>query len=332
MEQSPSLVFIIGAGASTDFGDSMPVGSQLATRIEALLHEEFGVGKHIRGPISDSLSMEGRFGKRHQVAADRIRRAIHAKESIDDLLDEWRENAEMLLIGKMAIAHVIQRAECQTRLGKCSNDNEYLDCIGSLRDTWLGQLIRHVQPGRSRRQLAEILKDVGFIVFNYDRFVELALTGELACNTTMSLDQARSFVVSMDIVHPYGTLGTGDRLEAINSFGSESEYLVRLSKGIRTYTEETHDAHDLARMYKILSNARTTVFLGFGYHPKNLSLLLDHGLNLGGEILGACLNPYPARLAAAERLLFPAGGTGYLQNMRCNTFMWDYRDRLFGPT
>jgi len=312
----------------------MPVGSDLARRIELQLNSEFAPMKNIRGPISNSLASDGGgFGSRHIEAATRIRRAIHARESIDDLLDDWRENQDMVLIGKMAIALVIQKAEADTHLGLMSADeNSYLDCISTLRETWLGQVIRHLQATKNRRQLAELLKEVGFIIFNYDRCVEQILVGELACNTTMDLAQARSYVRSMHIVHPYGCLGTAHGPAELRRFGSESDLLVELSKGIRTYTEEMHDANDLARMRNILSKAQTTIFLGFGYHPKNVSLLMDHGLNIAGHIHGACLDPSPARLTAAQREFFPAGPSENLQNINCRDFIWNWRGPLFGAT
>src|SRR6185437_8892977 len=117
MENSPYLVFIIGAGASKDFGQNMPVGPELADRIERILNEEFGRGGTPDGPISNALALSaGGFGANHVIAANRIRRAIHTKDSIDDLLDEWKDIPEMLQVGKVAIAHIIQQAECNSNL------------------------------------------------------------------------------------------------------------------------------------------------------------------------------------------------------------------------
>ena len=81
-------VFIVGAGASVEFGKSMPVGSALANAIRECLTAE--LNHHRRGgstPIIDALSYGGFHGE-HESATRRIRDGIVTKESIDDFVHE----------------------------------------------------------------------------------------------------------------------------------------------------------------------------------------------------------------------------------------------------
>jgi hypothetical protein len=98
------LVFVIGAGASKDFGEkAMPVGTELANRIEARLNTEFRQNsRDYSGPIASAL-MRCASGMTEEMraAANKIAISIHAKDSIDDLLDEWRDRPQMIRVGNL---------------------------------------------------------------------------------------------------------------------------------------------------------------------------------------------------------------------------------------
>jgi len=334
-ESSPQTVFIVGAGASKDFGAIMPLGSELANRIEQSLNNELDSGsRYPKGPIFDALTrLDGGMTDAHVKAGERIRRAIHSQDSIDDLLDAWRDTPAMLEVGKTAIAQIILSSEHDSHLGRGeATEQALVKCIGPLRETWLGKVVRFIRPGMNRKLLADALEDVGFIVFNYDRCVERMLEGELLCNTVMSRSEAQAYVRQMPIVHPYGSLtGYGD--PGVYPFGRLHEYVGHMATGIRTYTEEEHNEKELAKIRALLESAKQTIFLGFSYHPKNMSLLTSNGLKPSEDIYGACQNPITSRLDAAKSLLFPETLRSFsdrLTDLSCTQFISAFRGKLFG--
>jgi hypothetical protein len=168
------LVFVLGAGASKDFGDSMPIGSTLAFNIEQQINKEFSQGA-ADGPIKTAIMRSpGGLSGAHTNAANRIRNSLFAQPSIDDLLNEWRESPEMLEVGKVAIANAILEAERKSVLGPSASgdqDKGYA-AIANLRDCWMAYLLRNLQSGFNRRELEQVFSNVGFIIFNYDRCIE----------------------------------------------------------------------------------------------------------------------------------------------------------------
>jgi hypothetical protein len=113
-----SLVFVVGAGASLDFGSSMPIGGDLAQRIEAALNEEFRPNPSNLGPIKKALKKSSLgFHAEHLHAADVIRNSIGFASSIDDLLNGWTDLPATALVAKLAIADQILKAENQSEIG-----------------------------------------------------------------------------------------------------------------------------------------------------------------------------------------------------------------------
>ncbi|MBU6298446.1 MAG: hypothetical protein KJS68_09400 [Alphaproteobacteria bacterium] len=334
MTASPSLVFVIGAGASKALSPNMPVGAELAERIAKALAEEFGGEQpSMSGPISQALAnMQDGLTDKRISAANQIRYAIDRKDSIDDLLDEWSDRPDMLEVGKVAITHIILKSEVESYLArKSTNDDAFLSTIGELYRTWLARIARYVQPKLPRRALAQALQDVGFVIFNYDRYIEQMLFGELRCQG-MERSAAYYAVEHLPIVHVYGSICPFGAT-AVAPFGKETSFLTPLYQGIRTYTERTYNGLELAKMRDLLAGAKKTVFLGFSFHPTNMAHLMSYGLNTQSEIYGACLHPNAARFEAAKRVLYP--GTRHTQaknltEMDCADFIETHRGELFG--
>lgn len=84
-------VYIVGAGASTEFGD-MPIGLKLAQSIQASAERELRLGgNESEPPITDALSRSVGFRQSHREAFARIRASITTKDSIDDCVSEWED-------------------------------------------------------------------------------------------------------------------------------------------------------------------------------------------------------------------------------------------------
>src|SRR5437016_3785299 len=112
-----SIVLVVGAGASKEAG--LPVGSELKAKVAQALDIRYERGSRIRG---DGLIEEafhrlalGPGGKGninpYLHISRRIRDAMPQATSIDNFIDSHRDDTDIALCGKLAIARCILQAE-----------------------------------------------------------------------------------------------------------------------------------------------------------------------------------------------------------------------------
>ena len=118
MFKRPTL-FILGAGASAEVG--LPLGKELAAAIGEKMdirfehgfnrigHGDFELFDRITAPRRNELQA-------YQTAAWRIRDGIAFSQSIDDFLDQHRNNAYVNRYGKGAIVRAVLEAERSSKL------------------------------------------------------------------------------------------------------------------------------------------------------------------------------------------------------------------------
>ncbi|MBC2653312.1 hypothetical protein H7F50_16880 [Novosphingobium flavum] len=120
----------------------------------------------------------------------------------------------------------------------------------------------------------EIFNNVSIVCFNYDRCIEIFLKEALI--TYYKIDEIKSvdLVGRLNIIHPYGSVGHFDvRNERFTPLGGEGCSLRKSVADIRTFNEGLKSASHRAAIADALCDAQTLVFLGFAYHPINMSLL-----------------------------------------------------------
>lgn len=274
--------FVVGAGASCEFG-GLKAGDGLKTDIARSLDFKLddmalrhGGSKILYESIRKLASTEsapdlGWYGGR----AANLVHALPASRSIDNFLDSHSEDARTVIVGKLAIAYEILRAERASKLFFKSR----LDLVG-VQSTWLnslfGLLVEQCNPANIETRLTE----TSFIVFNYDRCIEHYMTNALQTHYRMGADQADAIVNGISIVHPYGQVGYlpgmtnhGSPPTAFGAKPAASE-LLDISKSLKTFTEGVDPTSDsLARIRSIIQTAERIVFLGFAFHPINMKLL-----------------------------------------------------------
>jgi len=331
------LVFIVGAGASKSFGDSMPVGAELASRIKGELDKSFsGHFGNSDGPIAKALkySSTGLTQELFQ-AGKAIRRGLIHQASIDDLLREWAEDhPEMVRVGKTAIAHFILEAEGASTLGPTISNDEDIGTrvIDKLGNSWLAYLMRHLRRDSAfRRDPSSAFSNVAFIVFNYDRCVEQYLFWAFQ-TAGLNAQSAAAELRKIPIVHVYGSLGPlpfESPRDDVVPFGLATSNLERMADRIRTYTEEVSDHERLQLIHTLLEEAKRVVFLGFGYHRANMDLLFPNGPPAGGEFWGASERTSPAALKEASSRVYGARSvSGRFINEPCEWFLKRHHDFL----
>ncbi|MEI8234263.1 MAG: hypothetical protein WCH57_06215 [Verrucomicrobiota bacterium] len=240
------ICFVLGAGASMDFG--FPSGSKLLTQIcENLLSPE-----RSGQPFWKQFGSTGReFAKELQYSG---------KNSIDAFLES---RSELITIGKMAIAG-------------CLIPRENPDSIFNLQlkgNNWYDYLFEQMAAPLSKFGDNE----VSFITYNYDRSLEFYLETVLRKSYGASDIQITDIFKRIPIVHLHGTLGDlpfrRDRLarDFTPILDDMSAHLA--ANSIKIIHENISKEPQFKEAAKLLRNAEELVFLGFGYHETNLKRL-----------------------------------------------------------
>ncbi len=275
-------VFVLGAGASAEA--DVPVGNELTSEIAGLTNfyvEHFDDLKtgdaqiyHVlKGLASSDVD---KWGDNRFIASGReISEAMGLAPSIDTFLETHATNDEYVLIGKLGIAKAILSAERNSKFAPTSDGTKPFS-MSSITDTWYRSLGQQLFSGVPSNAPASAFDNVSFIVFNYDRCLEVFLLKAIQVYFRVTQDAALEILSNVNIVHPYGSLGSlQSRIEGFVPFGSERYSLHDVSKRIQTFSESVDDGHILENVRSQIADAETLVFLGFAFHDQNLRLLDD---------------------------------------------------------
>lgn len=283
---TPSLVFVVGAGASHELG--LPLGSELKNLISESLDIRF---EHGYTMISGNHKIEQAFRVLAQnppglpgninpflEAGWMIRDAMPQAISIDNFVEAHQTNTLLSETAKLAIATTILEAESKSQL-KIAPDNIYntLD-FKKLNDTWLPKFFHLVVDGCQLSDIPNRLSQIAIITFNYDRSIELYLHEALKNYYKIDSQSVSKLTSNLKIFHPYGYLGelSWPHRHPNIEFGGNinSHQLIDISRKIKTFTEGIdEEKSEINTIRSFLYGANKIVFLGFAYHEQNLKLL-----------------------------------------------------------
>jgi hypothetical protein len=325
-------VFIVGAGASTDFG--LPVGSGLADWIRVRLTGELsGLG----GILIDAAMMSGKAGN-FRAAAEDLAGGLLAARSIDRLIHSRRDRELFGHVGKVSIAAAISEHEQLSPLGsRIGHEDDWAARqagLESARGSWLARLFSLLQEGVQPNHSQAVMDSVSFVTFNYDRCIERYL--QLAFRQIMdqAAERASELVLQVPIVHVYGRLGPLPGLEGSSEtvvpFGvNNGEYLDHMASNLRTFTEAIDDGV-ITDIRNLIDQAEVVVFLGFAFDPLNVDALFARGpLRPDQRVIGTAFDLSPATLYNFQLKAFGAhpnipdkalGREDFLPS-RCNDFV-----------
>lgn len=332
-------VFIVGAGASDEFG--LPVGAKLQAEIASLLRFRFG-GELSRRLVSGDPGiyelLRHQYGAQqlgdYMRAAEHVSDAIPLSHSIDNFLDTHHHDARVIDVGKIAIAKCILDAERGSTLWiDRSNKGNDID-LSALASTWIGRLFVAMQEGLRAEYAERFFDKAAFVVFNYDRCVEQYFLRALMRYFRFSEERAAAIVNGAIILHPYGTLGYLPSLKSIPQaveFGYESCSFVEIAKGIRTYTEIA-DQDVIDQIRRTIAKAETICFLGFAYQQQNMDLITPKNGSSAKTVMGTAFEMSEFALGSVRSQLGPRlqlnGETVYLDPLKCGEFIRKF-DRAF---
>jgi hypothetical protein len=273
-------VFVVGAGASAEA--ELPVGNKLTAHIASLLDlwiqnngtlqsgdkQILQTLKQLTYNHSETWNLNRLLGSGRQVAA-----AMGLAPSIDTFLQTHRNNAEYVLLGKMGIAKAIIDAENNSKLARTEERSQPFK-MASVKDTWYISLAQQLfsEVPEDKPELA--FQNVSFIIFNYDRCLQVFLIRALELYFQIDNERARKIIATVEIVHPYGNLGDmDDSVHTMPMFGSTDCDLYAVSQRLKTFSESEIDAGKSDKIRGFMSAAETLIFLGFAFYDQNMELL-----------------------------------------------------------
>lgn len=279
---SPKTVFVVGAGASRDFG--FPTGDDLRLEIvrvlTGFLPQNFSTDcQFCAAVLKKSNGRMARLGQ-YQSAAQRLISALPLAISIDNLLHAHRNDSEMVFLGKLAICHVILSKENQSPLFyESENIRDKVQNINfessSINASWYLPLMRLLNMGKDLEMVQTIFENIAFIIWNYDRCIEHFLVNSIMKYFNVSEKIAISAMNELRIIHPYGQVGKlpWQEISGVETkFGEKYPNLQEISDSILTFTESAEEGVR-QRAVDLVQGAETLVFMGFGYLPQNVKLM-----------------------------------------------------------
>lgn len=236
--------FVLGAGASAPFG--YPIGKELVSQIVVKAPQQ-------KGYFGD---LPEEFSYLHHVEPLIHRLDMGDYSSVDAYLEG--KTGPLVKIGKYLMAAVLKHHEQLERFS-----------IRHDRD-WYGHLFREIALD------GEFDPQASFVTFNYDRSLEAFLLHVFHTHFELSHAEALTKFMAVPIVHVHGALGQFPSVPYMND--ASSSQLFRQSQEIKIIGEvEDRDfefaSPDFRAANKLISEAEHIVFLGFGFHSRNVSRL-----------------------------------------------------------
>lgn len=259
-------------------------------------------------------------------ASVRLCAALPQAFSVDNVLDAHQDDKDLQLVGKMGIAAAILKAERSSELFPKGEDGRDGIDFGRIEATWLNKLWQLLVEGVPRAKPNDLLANVSFLVFNYDRCLEYFMRQSVKNYYHLDGNGVEVVMSKLNVLHPYGTVGQ----LAKTAFGERNAF-PEAAKTLRTFTERVEDSDALAWLDREMKSAETIVFLGFAFHPLNMQLLRRPRYD----------NKYPriyattVGMSATDRETLQAvlkeslglhfNGSARLSENRCGPFFDEYR-------
>ena len=297
---SRPVVFIVGAGASAEF--RMPAGGELKTKVAAAVNFGAAGTRHTGDQDLYKLLTDRNKSTDYDNAGRLLADVIPSFISIDEALNWFTSRSEILELGKIAIVREILTGERASRLFNASDVHSIPDA--DFDDTWLPHFLSMVMGSLNMEEAETAFRNVTVINFNYDRTIEHYVYSALQRQFGLHSKEAARVLSGLKMIRPYGQVGNLPWQDAESSveFGMASgmndyKRLAALSQGIRTYTEGELVAALAATIQPQMERARMVVFLGFGFHQQNMTILRARSAESWRRVFATALdmnlNNYP---------------------------------------
>lgn len=298
--QREVTTFVIGAGASAEVG--LPVGEKLKEIIAKEAYFEFEYGQFSKGnyDLFETLKQmaaqklaDDRNGVNVYLGSARaIRANMPLSISIDNFLDSRKNEIGTVDVGKLFITYSILLAEKSSKIMNRRDAQSVNDSIlfDEIVDTWYVKLFRIITEQAQFEEIPQLLGNINFVVFNYDRCIEHFLHGALMQYYSRSEQEVSEALKYLRVFRPYGSVGPlpwQDRRGLPFGQSVMHQRLIDVSEGIKIFTEQIEENDgDISAIHDAIAVSDTIVFLGFGYHHQNLRLIRPKSGSFASKVIG----------------------------------------------
>lgn len=257
-----NTTIILGAGGSHPYG--FPLGEALKDNIIS----------QIEDPSNDTRVGLRKYLLDFNYTKDQLLDFSHKLKrsgflSVDAFLEEW---IDYVPIGKIAIAANIINMEMEKDL---------LERVGNKRwYHYLLNLLGNREDFPTNR--------LSIITFNYDRSLEYFLYFSLKSRFNLPEEKIVEYIKSIPIIHVHGLLGLPHFLDSKGRSYKNSldvDILSVFSNQINIIHENLDETIEFREARKIINRSDRIIFLGFGYHRKNIERLKLRENFRGEEII-----------------------------------------------
>ncbi len=270
-------VIVVGAGASNDL--NLPLGEGLQRRISELLNATGDIWQYLN---SASLNHFGVAAPdRAQMVADKVReqhlQILHSP-SIDNFLDQNKDDPDLVNFLKMVIAYAIAEAEQKSKL---SGNRKVEEIIHSTSDYFLHDFMNIAIRGHQKGNIGDSLSNLTFVIFNYDRCVERYLDHWMKFRFGIQFDWRD---IAPKFIHVYGSLGNYFDGTCFNPFVYGGKFafqnphmeLPNYVNKLKVFTEDA-DSSVRLEISRAIDEAETIAFFGFGFEEQNMKYFEGQG-------------------------------------------------------
>lgn len=333
-------VFIVGAGASKEV--NFPIGDELKEEIASALSLDprSPAGEwHIQDEIlSDTLKAQGIRSAgtpqdNHMTACAKISLGMNLNDSIDRFLNTHSSNLWVQKCGKLTIAKLILEYE-QLKFPHGNRvDAETMPDFKALESSWLTSVFK-ILGTDPIESVVERLRNLSFVIFNYDRAVEHYLYWALRVNHGIGPKEAASLINEVEFIHPYGQLGSLPWQDKKNSIafdnqGNRNDFIAAAEQ-IKTFNESL-DEGIASTIRERVRQADTLFFLGFGFVDINMELITPlEPSNKHAHIFATSYLRSTSDGLEIKRMLesFRGRSTAEVQKAKCGELIRNYSIRI----
>jgi hypothetical protein len=278
-------VFIVGAGASAEFG--LPTGGAIKEQIARSLNFRRDADGQFLGDSNFHKLLGDRFQGNLDLYTNggiELSETMEPFESIDEALQWFSSRPEVVTLGKACIVRHILAAERRSVLFHSTTPE--LTPNKSYPEAWASHLLSMAIGSFKREETEAIFSRLKIINFNYDRTIEHFLFSTLVVQFRLAREEAQRAIANLKIIRPYGVVGPLSWQVANASvavaFGADlardHDRLFGLVNNIYTFTEQ---ASGLVKstIEEAINGAAVIVVLGFGFHQQNMLILRGARVN-----------------------------------------------------
>lgn len=284
---------VVGAGANREI--ELPDGPELLNRI-ATGFDFDRLGSEVQSrdlvafaALFDQVAEQvGSTPERLMAAGRAIRTAASVSPSIEAIMDQQRDNPDVMAVGRLAIIYYTLQAESKSTLAREPRAAGELPLRGQ--ENWLFQLGQMMVSGVPRRDAENCFYRLSIIAFTYDRAIEHYLPWIVAMAFDMDIEEARAMVgTHLRIVYPFGTAGQlpwrdTDKAKA-DWAQAEPDNIVELTKQIYSTGQRKEDSRFSSYLLAEMTQGKRIGFLGFDFDPLKLGMIFDDLMDHNPDVL-----------------------------------------------